>query len=68
MTWSNVAPRTPVGWFFLGLIEFLLVTVVLGAVIPRSWPAAVQGGVALAAFAGLVAFNLWLQRRTSARR
>ena len=67
MGWLG-APRTPVGWFFLGLIEFLLVTGVLGVVIPRSWPRGLQGGVVVAAFIGLVVFNLWLQRRTSARR
>ena len=59
--------RTPIGWFVVGLVEFLLVVAVLGAVLPEGWPPALQGGIAIGAFVGLVAFNLWWQRRMSRR-
>ncbi|HEY7477863.1 MAG TPA: hypothetical protein VIB62_06455 [Actinomycetota bacterium] len=57
--------RTPTGWFVFGLLEFLVVAALLVWIVPAGWPAAVQAGVTIAAFVGLVAFNLWLQRRWS---
>ncbi len=56
---------TPLGWFVLSLVEFVLVVAISLAVIPDRWPVALQAALVLAAFVGLVVFNLWLQRRLS---
>jgi hypothetical protein len=53
---------TPLGWFVLSLVEFVVVIALSLAVLPDRWPIALQAGLVIVAFVGLVVFNLWLQR------
>jgi len=61
--WLRDLLRAPLGWFIFGLVEFLLVVGILLAVVPDRWPVGLQAALAIAAFVGLVVFNLWMQRR-----
>ncbi len=59
---------TPLGWFALGLVEFVVVVGMSMALLPDRWPVVLQAALVIAAFVALVVFNLWLQRRLSGSR